>query len=388
MERVFPYAFNTTERMKIALVTETYPPEVNGVAMTLEHLVSGLRRRGHEVEVVRPRQGRGDDGAKDGGEHICTGLPLPGYKGLHFGVKWPGSLLRHWVADKPDLVHVATEGPLGWAAIRASRRLGVPTVSSYHTNFHSYGRHYGFGMFVRTALAWLRHVHNSTLLTFAPSPDVVRTLVAEGFHNVRLMGRGVDADLFAPTRRDDALRAAWGAGPDTPVAVYVGRLAGEKNIPCAIAAFGRLKARFSDLKVILVGDGPQMPALRAAHPDFVFAGMRKGADLAAHYASADIFVFASMTETFGNVVTEAMASGLPVLAYNYAAPARYVRDGESGMLAPFGDESAFLAKADAMADACPRWKSMGQSARQTALGISWDAVLDSYLRDVGEAVKM
>lgn len=158
--------------MKIALVTETYPPEVNGVAMTLERLVRGMTARGNAVEVVRPRQSSADAARAEGlvSERLCMGVPLPGYAGLHFGLIYPGFLARHWEKSPPDLVHVATEGPLGWAAVRAARKLRIPVVSSYHTNFHSYGTHYGYGALVRTALAWLRHLHNRTLLTFAPSP--------------------------------------------------------------------------------------------------------------------------------------------------------------------------------------------------------------------------
>ncbi|MFA5256808.1 MAG: glycosyltransferase family 1 protein [Opitutales bacterium] len=375
--------------MKITLVTETFPPEVNGVAMTLERLVNGLVGRGHEMEVVRPRQSRQDKAAVRASyrEKLSVGLPLPGYKGLHFGVICPRTLVKHWRRNRPDLVHVATEGTLGWAAIRAARKLGIPTVSSYHTNFHSYGRHYGFGMLIRTALAWLRHIHNSTLVTFAPSADVVETLRGEGFHNVRLLGRGVDTVLYDPRRRSEEMRRSWGAGPDTPVAIYVGRLAGEKNMPCAVEAFHAMREILPDLKVVLVGDGPSKEKLQRENPDFHFSGLRRGEDLAAHYASADAFVFASTTETFGNVVTEAMASGLPVIAYDYAAPGRYVRHGESGRLAPFDDAEAFIAQARTLAGERDAWPRMGARARATAMDISWDAVIDGYVADLQGLLK-
>ncbi len=374
--------------MKLALVTETYPPEVNGVAMTLEHLVHGLVRRGHSVELVRPRQGRWDRPAAQERfwERLVRGLPLPGYSGLHFGAIRPGALVRHWKRSRPDIVHVATEGPLGWAAVRAARRLGIPAVSSFHTNFHSYGQHYGYGMFICVALGWLRYIHNSTLRTFAPSPDLVEILEKEGFRNMRLLGRGVDTDLFDPSHRSDELRRSWGAGPDTPVAVYVGRLAGEKNLPLAVRAFKAMRESVPELRFVLVGDGPSRPALEKENPDFVFAGMRRGEDLAAHYASADVFIFASITETFGNVVTEAMASGLPVLAFDYAAPAKYVKRGISGMLAPFNDEAAFMASACLMAMEREDWGRMGTEARRTALSISWDAVIDGYERELRDCL--
>ena len=374
--------------MKIAFVTETYPPEVNGVAMTLEHLVSGMLARGHEVEVVRPRQSKSDVPAMKSpySERLCKGMPLPGYKGLHFGVARPGSLKRHWKKTKPDIIEITTEGPLGWAAIRAAKSMGIPMVSSYHTNFHSYGTHYGYGMLIRTALRWLRHIHNSTRITFAPSDDVVATLTKEGFKNVRLFGRGVDTKRYDPARRDEALRQSWGAGPNTPVAVYVGRIAGEKNLPCTIEAFAAMREILPDLKVVLVGDGPMRAKMQAEHPEFHFCGVRRGEDLAAHYASADIFIFASITETFGNVVTEAMASGLPILAYDYAAPARYVENGKSGMLVPFNDSAAFIEKAREIAKLRAKWPEMGAAARETALSISWDVVIDAYCKDLQSAI--
>ncbi|MBN1404454.1 MAG: glycosyltransferase family 1 protein [Opitutales bacterium] len=370
--------------MKISLVTETYPPEVNGVAMTLEHLVHGLVARGHSMEVVRPRQGKGDVAAQSAGmsEFLSIGLPLPGYSGLHFGIIRAGKLVKHWREHRPDLVHVATEGPLGWAAIRAAKKLGIATVSSFHTNFHSYGQHYGYGMLIRTALSWLRYIHNSTRLTFAPSPDVVQTLEKEGFRNMRLLGRGVDTELFDPSRRSEELRKSWGAGPETPVAVYVGRLAGEKNLPVAVQAFKTMRSKIPELRFVLVGDGPSRATLEKENPEFHFAGMRRGEDLATHYASADLFIFASVTETFGNVVTEAMASGLPALAYDYAAPAKYIVNGESGRLAAYGDTEAFIAAAGIMAQEQAHWAEMGRNARKTAEGISWDAVIDGYAEDI------
>lgn len=371
--------------MKIALVTETYPPEVNGVAMTLERLARGIMERGHEMEVVRPRQSRADRPKSASGytEKLCTGVPLPGYDGLHFGISIPGMLATHWRRARPDLIHVATEGPLGWDAIRASKTLGIPVVSSYHTNFHSYGSHYGFGTLVRTALAWLRHIHNATLLTFAPSEDVVATLTEERFRNVKLLGRGVDTRLYTPSKRSDSLRQSWGAEPETPVAIYVGRIAGEKNIPLAIEAVEAMRKILPDLKFVLVGDGPERKKLEAEHPEFIFAGLRRGEELAAHYASADVFLFASTTETFGNVVTEAMASGLPVLAYNYAAPARYIRDKVNGSsVTPVGDRNAFIKEAEQFAKDNARWREMGKAARIAMLPVSWDAVIESYLADV------
>ena len=370
--------------MKIALVTETYPPEINGVAMTLSRLVDGLLRLGHEMDVVRPRQGRDDSAARGErlAEWLAPGGPLPGYEGLHFGLPSKRGLVRRWRRHRPDVVHVATEGPLGWSAVRAARALGIPVVSSFHTNFHSYGKHYGYGMFIRVALGWLRHVHNLTRRTFVPSRDLLTTLEADGFRNLRILSRGVDTQLFDPARRNQALRTSWGVDDSTPVAIYVGRLAGEKNIPLTIEAFLAMRELVPELRLVLVGDGPERKRLEREHPEFHFAGLRRGEDLAAHYASGDVFLFASVTETFGNVVTEAMASGLAVLAYDYAAPQQYIINGRNGVKVPYDDGRAFLEAARQLARNRSAWPQLRREARETTLTISWDTVIRGYVQEL------
>lgn len=359
----------------MCLVTETFPPEVNGVAMTLERLVAGLRERGHRVDVVRPRQSRGDVGGN--GDLTVRGLPLPGYPELKFGLPAGGTLRRRWAERRPDVVHVATEGPLGWSAIRGARRLGIPLSSSFHTNFHTYGDHYGYGLLKRVALWYLRAAHNRTDLTLVPSTTVLDTLRADRFRNLDLLGRGVDTTLFDPARRSEALRAGWGGG-DGPVAIHVGRLAGEKNIPLVVAAFEAMRREDPAMRLVLVGDGPARAALERAHPEYRFAGLRRGEDLARHYASGDVFLFPSVTETFGNVVTEALASGLVVLGYDYAAAGQLVRHGANGLVAPFGDEAAFVETAREIARAPRSWPALRAAARATALGASWDRIVRDF----------
>jgi glycosyltransferase involved in cell wall biosynthesis len=313
---------------------------------------------------------------------MVAGLPIPRYPELRFGLPAHRSLRRIWHNERPDIVHIATEGPLGWSALRVARQLNIPTVSSFHTNFHSYGSHYGYGFLKRMVLGWLRHCHNRTQLTFVPSTDVIRQLQSDGFANLKLLARGVDTALFGPHRRSPELRRDWGATPSTPVALYVGRLAGEKNLGLVVEAWQHMRSRLPELKLVLVGDGPARSALARQAPEAIFAGMRSGVDLAAHYASCDCFLFASITETFGNVVTEAMASSLPVLAYNYAAPARFISHQSNGFLAPFGDAPAFLSAAGTMADCRQRWPELGNQARNTVLPHSWDAIIDGYCEDI------
>ncbi len=375
------------EPLHIALVTETFPPEVNGVAMTLGRLVEGTARRGHRVDVIRPRQHKGDAEAQADGIHQAPvpGVPLPRYQGLKMGLPARGRLLRRWRADRPDVVHIATEGPLGLTALMAARKLDIPISSGFHTNFHQYGKHYGYGPLLRGVVGYLRWVHNRTGCTMVPSEQTRGELDADGFKRIVVVSRGVDTELFGPHRRDPELRQQWGAGEEDLVCGYIGRVAGEKDIPLSIEAYRRIAAKVPSAKMVIVGDGPARPGLEKKHPDLIYAGMQRGEDLARHYASCDCFLFGSVTETFGNVVTEGMASGLCVLAYDYAAPGRFIDDGVNGLLAEFENREAFLAGADRIADDPAIVSRLGAAARETVADLGWDRVVDTFeaaLREV------
>lgn len=373
--------------MRLALVTETYPPEVNGVAMTLSRLVGGLRARGNEVEVVRPRQ-KHEIEPVPASDYVVPGVAIPFYDALRIGLPVVWRLEEHWRAWRPDVVHVATEGPLGLASLAAANRLGLPATSSFHTNFHAYGGHYGVAALRDATLAYLRWFHNRTRCTLAPTRQMVEELAAERFRGLGVMARGVDTALFDPARRDEALRAGWGAGPGDPVALYVGRIAAEKNLGLAVEAFLKLREREPRLRFVLVGDGPAKEPLQRAHPEFHYAGMRRGAELAAHYASGDLFLFPSVTETFGNVVTEAMASGLVTVGYDYAATREHVREGRNGFSAAFGDASAFHAAAARALAERGRWPEIRVAARTTALGLTWEAVVGRFEADIRAAARL
>ena len=375
--------------MKLALVTETFPPEINGVAMTLGQLAAGLARRGFLVTVHRPRQGPADVPVPDRpyGEVLHPGFPIPGYSLLRLGLPARGALLRAWRAHRPDLVHVATEGPLGWSALSAADALGIPLASSFHTNFHSYSKHYGFAFLARPALAYLRWFHNRTRITLSPTDELNAGLARDGFRGMRLLSRGVDTDLFSPVKRDPALRREWGAAPEDPVFIHVSRLAAEKNYTLLFHAWETIRAARPRARFVIASDGPLRKKLQRAHPWAVFTGFLEREDLARHYASADVFLYPSLTETFGNVVTEGMASGLAICAYRYAAAARYLRHGENGLLAPLADESAFLVHAQALAAAPSLRRSLGLAARATAENIPWSRVIDGFARDLAEVAR-
>ncbi len=328
--------------MRYAIVTETYPPEVNGVALTVQGLERGLRARGHEVSLVRPRQD-GEAAANDDRELRVRGLGLPRYPGLKFGLPATGTLRRRWGDNPPDAIYVATEGPLGWSALRAARRLGVPAATGFHTRFDEYMRNYGFPFLQGTALRWMRRFHNSAQATLVPTLELVEFLRGHRFDNVVRLARAVDPSHFDARKRDAGLRAAWGAGEDTLVAIYVGRIAPEKNLELAVRAFREIRRHRPDARFVWVGDGPARAKLAEENPDFVFCGVQRGEELARHFASGDLFLFPSHSETFGNVTLEAMASGVPTVAFDYGAAREHLRDGVHG--AAVGDDEAFVAAA-------------------------------------------
>ena len=376
--------------LRVAVVTETYPPEVNGVAMTIHRMVAGLRERGHRIQLVRLRQGRYDRAAKDHGfeEVLQSGVPIPGYASLRAGLPAAGALARRWRAERPDIVHVVTEGPLGWSALTAAARLDIPRSSDFHTNFHTYTEHYGIGWLRKPITAYLRAFHNKAGCTLVPTASLRDELARHGVQNLRVVARGVDTQLFNPVRRSALLRELWHAGPGTPVVLYVGRLAPEKNLSVVLDAFSAMRAVRPDARLVFVGDGPERPALEAAFSDCSFAGMRHGEDLAAHYASGDILLFPSTTETYGNVTVEGMASGLAVIAYDYAAASEHIIHGRNGLLADFDNTADFTSLAAGLVGSPARIAELGCAARATAGRIDWRDVNDEFeaaLQDIAGA---
>lgn len=363
-------------QLNIALVTETYLPEVNGVAITIGRMVHGLRQHGHHIHMIRPRQHKHDVAAKEEGyaETLVSGMPIPGYPELKSGLPAKGRLMKLWKQQRPDIVHIATEGPLGWSALSAARKLNLPVSTDFHTNFQNYTQHYGIGLLKRPIAAYLRYFHNKADCTLVPTASLQRELEQDDYQNVLVVSRGVDSELFHPAKRDSALRASWGADDDTPVVMLVSRIAAEKNLPVVFQAFEQMRAD-PRARLVIVGDGPARAELQKQHPDVIFAGMQTGDALARHYASGDIFLYPSLTETYGNVTVEAMASGLATIAYDYAAAHQHIRHDVNGLLVPFDDTAAFITQAKGLISDMGRVRRLRHEARQTVESLTWEHIM-------------
>jgi glycosyltransferase involved in cell wall biosynthesis len=309
---------------------------------------------------------------------------LPRYPGLRFGLPAHRRLHRHWSAQRPDVLYIATEGPLGLTALGAARRLGIPVSTGFHTRFDDYARHYGFGFLTPIVYAYLRRFHNRADATLVPTAELATFLETNRFRNVRLLRRAVDTKLFHPKQRDPALRREWQLGAGDLAVIYVGRIAPEKNLVLAVSAFRAIQTQHPSARFVLVGDGPARRSLSTAHPDFIFAGVRRGADLARHYASGDLFLFPSVTETFGNVTLEALASGVPVVAYDYGAAREHMRAADVGACVTLHDRELFVAAAVALANDEPRRLRLRESARAAVESLDPASVASSFAELLGE----
>ena len=372
------------------MVSETYPPEVNGVARSIAIVAEGLRDLGHKIQLVRPRQNPADRALDECGfgEMLRPGVQIPRYSQLRMGLPSKSALLQAWRKARPDVVHIATEGPLGWSALSAARMLGVPVASDFRTNFHAYSSYYGLAWFARAVTGYLRSFHNRADCTMVPTDEMALDLTRLGFDRLRVVGRGVNSMTFSPSKRDPALREQWCVSDDTPVALCVSRFAPEKNFPLVFDAYRAMRAVRPDTRLVLVGDGPMEQELKREGTALVIAGRVEDGELSAHYASADIFLFPSTTETFGNVTMEAMASGLAVVAYDYAAARQHIVHGRSGSLAPVNDRNAFIDQAAALACDLPRVRALGRGARAAAEPLSWKKVVAEFEEVLQETLSL
>ncbi|MDR5902323.1 glycosyltransferase family 4 protein [Halomonas icarae] len=371
--------------MHICLVSETWTPEVNGVAHTLAQLSGELLARGHQLQLIRPRPMAPGSAEEVAVELQLPGLAVPGYRQVRVGLPSGRRIAQWWRENPPDVVYLATQGPLGWSAQRAARRLGLPVVAGWHTNFDHYCHDYGIPWLAPLVETRLRTFHNRCAATLVPTHSQLDDLRRRGFQGVRCMARGVDGTRFAPGHRDDTLRRRWGAGTHTPVALHVGRLAPEKNLDLLRDSFRAMYAAHPEIRQVIVGDGPSRRSLERSLPEAHFTGFVSPDALARYYASADLFLFPSLSETWGNVLLEAMASGLGVIAFRHAAGAELIDDGRNGLSLDPGDEAGFRDAAVALCQHPARWTRLGRAARSRALGYTWPAITDTFVAALKDA---
>ena len=366
--------------MRIGIVTESFPPEVNGVAHSVLRVAEHLVSRGHQPLVIAPQPETGHPGtgvAADTQHGFpvvrVRSVPFPGYRSVRLGLASP-AIQRALLAHRADLVHLASPFFLGALGSRSARRLRLPVVAVYQTDVPGYARAYHWGRLAEAAAwRWLRDIHNAADRTLAPSTGSIDRLAAHGVQRIWLWGRGVDTQRFNPAARSDPLRRAL--APDGEVlAGYVGRLAPEKQVELLAGVAG-----LPGVRLVIVGSGPAEARLRRLLPSAVFLGQHRGDQLARIFASLDVFVHSGCHETFGQTIQEAAASGLPVVAPAVGGPLDLVEDGVTGYLVPPGDAGALTAATQRLA-ADPRARAaMGRAARQRVLARSWTALGDQLI---------
>jgi glycosyltransferase involved in cell wall biosynthesis len=374
-----------TTSLKITLVTETFPPEINGVALTLEKLHNFLSISGHQPSVIRPR--RFSETRKP---ELVQGFPIPMYPKLRFGIGSPLRLYQTIKSKMPDIIHLATEGPLGLACLGIAKSLRIPVVSSFHTNFDLYANDYKMGFLSSGISHYLRWFHNQTEATFAPSNACMERLQALGYKNTKIWTRGVDTSLFNPIQKDLNFKSKIGLSETDILLLYVGRLAPEKNIGSLLETFKKARSTLSrqgkNLFLALVGTGPLVEQSDLEKTNgIILPGELRGNHLAQWYASADIFVFPSTSETFGNVILEAQASGLPVLCLNSQATQERIRNQHDGILASNIEEFEKQI-IDLCADKSKRF-FLGKNATQTAKSQKWDDIFNRLYQEYCEVIE-
>ncbi|HEX9887550.1 MAG TPA: glycosyltransferase family 1 protein [Longimicrobiales bacterium] len=373
--------------MRIALFTDTYAPTVNGVARALGLLVRHAVRAGHEVALVTPTL---SDRAAD---HVALHVQLPSvtvpfYEELQAARLWLGPRNRRALDSfAPDLVHAATEASVGWVGRRWALARAIPLVTSYCTNFAEYVHGYRLGALEGVVWRLLERFHGAARITFCPSEATRTELAARGFQRLRIWSRGVDAVQFNPSCRSEDVRREMAPGAEVILA-YVGRVAPEKRIDLLMRAFPRIREGTErKVALVLVGDGPALEDLRRRNVEGVhFTGYQQGERLAACYASADVFVFPSDTETFGQVVTEAFASGLPSVVPDRGGVKDLVIPGETGFRFPPGDAEAFASAALRLIDDDALRRRMSLNARRVAETRSWDDVFQRLFSHYHDAL--
>lgn len=365
--------------LRVLLVTAAYNHILDGVALTLNRLVEYLLRHGVEVLVFAP-VGPVAAIAHHGELVEAPSIAAPGRPEYRACLGLTAGLRRRWAEFAPDIVHIAVPDLLGFQAQRHALRLGIPVVASYHTRYETYLDHYRLGFLERPLVAYFDWFYRRCRQLHVPSTSMIDALRARNLTgDIRLWTRGVDAERFAPSRRGDDWRRRQGFAPDDIVVAFVGRLVREKRLDTLISMFEALARRGVAVRPLLVGDGPERAAVARALPGARLVGFLAGDELATAYASTDIFVFPSDTETFGNVTLEAMASGLPTVCADATGSRSLVIEATTGHLVDPDRPDLFADRVAALAHDAALRRRLGAAGRAHAVAMSWDAAMAPIL---------
>lgn len=361
--------------LRIALFTGNYVHIEDGVSRTLGRLVGYLISEGHDVLVLGPTV-ENPPVAQPGRFLPVPSVPFPGRPEYQFSTRFPRSIRRQVEAFAPDVIHLATPDIVGHRALTWARRRGIPVVATYHTHFVSYLDYYGLGFGRPLFHAIARHFYNRCTEVYVPTPVMEAELRGQGVTApIRLWPRGIELDRFSPTHRSEGWRTEHGYAPDETVVSFVSRLVKEKGTSVFADVVRRLQGEGLPVRALVVGDGPEREALGALLPRAAFTGHLSGTDLATAYASSDVFLFPSETETFGNVTLEAMASGLPVVCADAAGSHSLVEPERTGLLCPPRDTDAFTDAVRRLAVDAGLRRALGAAGRDAARQYDWSPVL-------------
>lgn len=373
--------------MRIALFTDAFYPQINGVSNTLSYLSRYLSAKNVGHRFFAPDYGFETP--------ECGGLPVERFRGIRPAI-YPECRLAFAPLKKmtelleeydPDVVHIVTEATLGLAGLRAASAMGLPIVMSYHTNFDQYLRFYHLTHLSQPLWAYMKWFHSFALVNLCPSRDTLRSMERRGFGRLGIWSRGIDLTRFGPSHFSPALRRKLGAG-DRTVFLYVGRVSAEKGLDVLARSIRAVnEAHPGRAQFWITGDGPYRREMEALSlPNVVFTGEKRGLELSQIYASADAFVFPSGTETFGNALLEAMASGLPPVCTDSGGVTDYTADGENALVCRYGDPESLARAVAALLDPALRAR-IREGALRTARSRSWESVFDTLMRHYRAALR-
>lgn len=375
--------------MRIAIFSEVYAPMVSGVSLVVQRLARALEQRGHVVRVYAPAYPSEAPDADGATVFRAPSRRLFLYPEVRWGFPDAAEIRADFAAFRPDLVHVATEFAMGLAGLRLAREFEVPVIASAHTDYERYASRYHLEWLMPAGWQYLRWFYGQATRVLCPSRSYERHLHLRGVRHTAIWSRGVDRQLFAPARRDEAVRAEFGVGPDQPMVLYVGRLAAEKNLDLLLEAWRQLGPREDGARLVLVGTGPLEGELRARmDAGVVVAGVRTGPALAACYASADLFAFPSSTETFGNVLLEAMSSGLASLAVRAGGVMEFAEHDVNAWLVAPDSTSALVDGLRHLLDDAVLRRRLAAGGEGTAAARDWGSIFTGVVLEYERALAL